>query len=180
MAGSRAYFAMTFEKGSPLAQCVNLAPQEMKDDGMLDEICQEWLTDEADAQVIEGRARPDESGSLGDEFPRRWGFAVDPAFGDAFDGYRDPQWLRAATEVRNADRCFPRAAFLYIDDLCIVNQALDLESCIGRLDPAHLSDDGCWCIPRDVEILLAVEIAHVDTGDAGTFWRRQHGPGHVG
>jgi polar amino acid transport system substrate-binding protein len=52
--GSQEYFAMAFEKGSPLVECVNLALQEMKDDGTLDEIRQEWLADKADAPVIEG------------------------------------------------------------------------------------------------------------------------------
>jgi polar amino acid transport system substrate-binding protein len=52
--GSQEYFAMAFEKGSPLVECVNLALQEMKDDGTLDEIRQEWLADRADAPVIEG------------------------------------------------------------------------------------------------------------------------------
>jgi polar amino acid transport system substrate-binding protein len=53
-AGSQEYFAMAFEKGSPFVQCVNLALQEMKDDGTLGEIRQKWLGDEADAPVIEG------------------------------------------------------------------------------------------------------------------------------
>jgi polar amino acid transport system substrate-binding protein len=52
--GSREYFAMAFEKGSPLVECVNLALQEMKDDGRLDETRQEWLSDKIDAPLIEG------------------------------------------------------------------------------------------------------------------------------
>jgi polar amino acid transport system substrate-binding protein len=52
--GSQEYFAMAFEKGSPLVECVDLALQEAKDDGTLDEIRQEWLADSADAPVIEG------------------------------------------------------------------------------------------------------------------------------
>jgi polar amino acid transport system substrate-binding protein len=52
--GSQEYFAMAFEKGSPLVECVNLALQEMKEDGTLDQIRQEWLADKADAPVIEG------------------------------------------------------------------------------------------------------------------------------
>jgi polar amino acid transport system substrate-binding protein len=52
--GSQEYFAMAFEKGSPLVECVNLALQEMKDDGTLDEIRQEWLSDMTDASLIEG------------------------------------------------------------------------------------------------------------------------------
>jgi polar amino acid transport system substrate-binding protein len=52
--GSREYLAMAFEKGSPLVECVNLALEEMRSDGTLDEIRQEWLADEADTPVIEG------------------------------------------------------------------------------------------------------------------------------
>jgi polar amino acid transport system substrate-binding protein len=52
--GSQEYFAMAFEKGSPLVECVNLARQEMKDDGTLDEIRREWLSDKTDAPLIEG------------------------------------------------------------------------------------------------------------------------------
>ncbi len=53
-AGSQEHFAMAFEKGSPLVECVNLALQEMKDDGTLDEIRREWLSDRTDAPLIEG------------------------------------------------------------------------------------------------------------------------------
>jgi polar amino acid transport system substrate-binding protein len=52
--GSQEYLAMAFEKGSPLVECVNLALQEMKDDGRLDEIRQEWLSGKTDAPLIEG------------------------------------------------------------------------------------------------------------------------------
>ena len=52
--GRQEYFAMAFEKGSPLVQCVNLALQEMKVDGTLEEIRQKWLPNDADAKVIEG------------------------------------------------------------------------------------------------------------------------------
>jgi polar amino acid transport system substrate-binding protein len=51
-AGSQEHFAMAFEKQSPLVECVNLALQQMKTDGTLDEIRQEWLADTADAPVI--------------------------------------------------------------------------------------------------------------------------------
>ena len=51
--GSQEYFAMAFEKGSELVPCVNLALDEMKADGTLDEIRQEWLADKADAPVME-------------------------------------------------------------------------------------------------------------------------------
>ncbi len=52
--GSQEYFAMAFEKDSTLVECVNLALDEMKADGTLDEIRQEWLADKADAPVMEG------------------------------------------------------------------------------------------------------------------------------
>jgi len=51
--GSQEYFAMAFEKGNPLVECVNLALDEMQADGTLDEIRQEWLADKADAPVME-------------------------------------------------------------------------------------------------------------------------------
>ena len=53
-AGSQEYFAMAFEKQSPLVECVNLALQEMKADGALDGIRQEWLADTAEGPVIAG------------------------------------------------------------------------------------------------------------------------------
>jgi polar amino acid transport system substrate-binding protein len=53
-AGSQEYFAMAFEKGSPFVECVNLALQEMQDDGTLGEIRQEWLSDKTDAPLLEG------------------------------------------------------------------------------------------------------------------------------
>lgn len=46
------YFAMAFETGSPLVECVNLALQEMKDDGTLEAIEQEWLADATNAPVL--------------------------------------------------------------------------------------------------------------------------------
>jgi polar amino acid transport system substrate-binding protein len=50
--GSQEYFAMAFETGNPLVECVNLALQEMKADGTLDEIEQQWLADKTDAPVL--------------------------------------------------------------------------------------------------------------------------------
>ena len=50
--GSQEYFAMAFETGSPLVECVNRALQEMRDDGTLDAIEQEWLADKTDAPVL--------------------------------------------------------------------------------------------------------------------------------
>jgi polar amino acid transport system substrate-binding protein len=51
-AESDEYFAMAFETGSPLVACVNLALQEMKADGTLDAIEQEWLADATEAPVL--------------------------------------------------------------------------------------------------------------------------------
>jgi polar amino acid transport system substrate-binding protein len=51
-AESDEYFAMAFETGSPLVACVNLALQEMKADGTLDALEQEWLADAANAPVL--------------------------------------------------------------------------------------------------------------------------------
>jgi polar amino acid transport system substrate-binding protein len=53
-AGSQEHFAMAFEKGSPFVECVNLALEEMKDDGALDEIRRKWLAGTTDAPLIEG------------------------------------------------------------------------------------------------------------------------------
>ena len=49
---SNEYFAMAFETGSPLVQCVNLALEEMKADGTLDQIEQQWLADKTNAPVL--------------------------------------------------------------------------------------------------------------------------------
>jgi len=49
---SQEYFAMSFETGSSLVECVNLALQEMKADGTLDAIEQEWLADKTNAPVL--------------------------------------------------------------------------------------------------------------------------------
>ena len=46
------YFAMAFETGSPLVECVNLGLQAMKADGTLDAIEQEWLADNTNAPVL--------------------------------------------------------------------------------------------------------------------------------
>ena len=46
------YFAMAFETDSPLVECVNLALQEMKADGTLEAIEQEWLADKTNAPVL--------------------------------------------------------------------------------------------------------------------------------
>jgi polar amino acid transport system substrate-binding protein len=51
-AESQEYFAMAFETGSALVGCVNLALQEMKADGTLDDIQQEWLADKTNAPFL--------------------------------------------------------------------------------------------------------------------------------
>jgi polar amino acid transport system substrate-binding protein len=51
--GSQEYFAMAFEKGSPLVECVNKALGTLKDSGELADIQQEWLADKASAPVIQ-------------------------------------------------------------------------------------------------------------------------------
>ena len=51
-AESDEYFAMAFETGSPLVECVDLALEEMKADGTLDAIEQQWLADKTNAPVL--------------------------------------------------------------------------------------------------------------------------------
>jgi polar amino acid transport system substrate-binding protein len=51
-AESQEYFAMAFETGSALVGCVNLALQEMKADGTLDDIQLEWLADKTNAPFL--------------------------------------------------------------------------------------------------------------------------------
>lgn len=51
-AESQEYFAMAFETGSPLVECVNLALQEMKADGTLEAIHDEWLAGATDAPFL--------------------------------------------------------------------------------------------------------------------------------
>ena len=47
------HFSVVLNKDSPLTPCVNQAIAEMKDDGTLDLITQEWLSDKADAPVFQ-------------------------------------------------------------------------------------------------------------------------------
>jgi len=51
--GEQEYFAMAFEQDSPLVDCVNAALARLTDSGRLAEIQQEWLSDKADAPVLE-------------------------------------------------------------------------------------------------------------------------------
>ena len=52
-AGEQEYFSLALEQGSSLTECVNLAIAELRDDGTLDAIRQEWLEQVAVAPVIE-------------------------------------------------------------------------------------------------------------------------------
>jgi polar amino acid transport system substrate-binding protein len=47
------YFALAFEKGNPLRDCVNEALDALKEDGTLEALEQEWLADKASAPVLE-------------------------------------------------------------------------------------------------------------------------------
>jgi polar amino acid transport system substrate-binding protein len=51
--GSQEYFAMAFESGSPLVECVNLALEALKKSGEHAAIQEEWLADKASVPVIE-------------------------------------------------------------------------------------------------------------------------------
>jgi polar amino acid transport system substrate-binding protein len=52
--GPQEHFAMAFEKGSPFVECVDIALEQMKSDGTLEEIRREWLGGTTDAPLIEG------------------------------------------------------------------------------------------------------------------------------
>jgi polar amino acid transport system substrate-binding protein len=51
-AGEQEYFGLTFVTGSPLVQCANLAIDEIKADGTLDEIHQEWLVEKTNVGQV--------------------------------------------------------------------------------------------------------------------------------
>ncbi len=51
-AESQEYFAMAFDTGNALVECVNLALQEMKADGTLEAIHEEWLAGATDAPFL--------------------------------------------------------------------------------------------------------------------------------
>jgi polar amino acid transport system substrate-binding protein len=51
--GGQEHFGMLFEEGNPLRDCVNAALAELKDDGTLDGIQQEWLSEKTSAPVLE-------------------------------------------------------------------------------------------------------------------------------
>jgi polar amino acid transport system substrate-binding protein len=51
--GEQEHFGMLFEDGNPLRDCVNDALAELKDEGKLEQIQQEWLSEKASAPVLE-------------------------------------------------------------------------------------------------------------------------------
>jgi polar amino acid transport system substrate-binding protein len=51
--GEQEHFGMLFEEGNPLRDCVNEALATLKDDGTLDEIQEQWLSENTDAPVLE-------------------------------------------------------------------------------------------------------------------------------
>jgi polar amino acid transport system substrate-binding protein len=51
--GAQEYFGMVFETGNPLVECVNQALEDLRADGTLAAIQQEWLADKADAPVLQ-------------------------------------------------------------------------------------------------------------------------------
>jgi len=51
-AGEQEYFGLTFVTGSPLVQCANLALEEIKADGTLDAIHQEWLVEKTNVGQV--------------------------------------------------------------------------------------------------------------------------------
>ena len=52
--GARERVAMALVKGSPITRCVDLALQEMKDDGTLAKLRRKWLAGTTDAPLLEG------------------------------------------------------------------------------------------------------------------------------
>jgi len=50
--GGQEHFGMLFEDGNPLRDCVNDALEQLKSDGTLDQIQQEWLSEKASAPVL--------------------------------------------------------------------------------------------------------------------------------
>jgi polar amino acid transport system substrate-binding protein len=51
--GGQEHFGMLFEEGNPLRDCVNEALAELKEDGTLEEIQTEWLSENTSAPVLE-------------------------------------------------------------------------------------------------------------------------------
>src|SRR5688500_3476190 len=51
--GEQEHFGMLFEEGNPLRDCVNEALATLKEDGTLEEIQQQWLSEKTSAPVLE-------------------------------------------------------------------------------------------------------------------------------
>jgi polar amino acid transport system substrate-binding protein len=51
--GGQEHFGMLFEEGNPLRDCVNEVLSALKDDGTLEEIQQQWLSEKTSAPVLE-------------------------------------------------------------------------------------------------------------------------------
>jgi polar amino acid transport system substrate-binding protein len=51
--GEQEHFSLVLAKGSPLTTCVNQALAAMKADGTLDAITKEWMSDKANAPVLQ-------------------------------------------------------------------------------------------------------------------------------
>jgi polar amino acid transport system substrate-binding protein len=54
IAGAPERFAMAFQEGSPIVECVNLALREIEEDGTLDGLRRAWLPDAAGVPRLEG------------------------------------------------------------------------------------------------------------------------------
>jgi len=52
-AGEQERFGIVLEQDSPLTACVDAAIATLRENGTLDEIQQEWLSDKVDAPVLE-------------------------------------------------------------------------------------------------------------------------------
>ena len=50
--GEQEYFGVTFEKGNPLVECVNIGIAELEDDGTLQDLQDQWLTTDVDVPVF--------------------------------------------------------------------------------------------------------------------------------
>jgi polar amino acid transport system substrate-binding protein len=51
--GEQEHFGMLFEEGNPLRDCVNRALTELRDEGVLEEIQQQWLSEKREVPVLE-------------------------------------------------------------------------------------------------------------------------------
>ena len=51
--GGQEHFGMLFEEGNPLRDCVNEALGELKDDGTLEQIQQQWLSEKTEAPILQ-------------------------------------------------------------------------------------------------------------------------------